>query len=201
MCLNPSIPKDNSAEIARQQEEARQARIRSGQSQIDQTFSQFGDPYFAERQQAYTDYYTPQLDDQYQKAYKNLVYSLGRSGNLNAGTGATQLGDLKKRYETNLTDIGGRAVGFADQSRAEIEAAKNELYQQNRAAADPSAAASSAAARAGILSSAPQFSPLADIFGDVASNAGNVLALEAKGYPGFKTGLFDVPKNTVRTVR
>ena len=201
MCFSPSIPKDNSAEIARQQEEERQGRIRAGQAKIDETFTQFDDPFYTGRQQAYSDYYAPQLEDQYTKAYKNLVFNLSRSGNLNAATGANQLDEVKNTYQTNLSDVGSRAVSFADQQRAEIEAAKNELYSQNRGAADPSAAASSAAARAGILSSAPQFSPLANVFGDVVQNSGRVLALESKGYPGFKSGLFDTPSSTVRTVR
>src|SRR3546814_1150118 len=73
----------DAAEAARRDEEARQARIRAGMGQIDQTFSQFNDDYFDTRSKAYLDYATPQLEDQFAKAKEQLIFALSRGGNLN----------------------------------------------------------------------------------------------------------------------
>src|SRR3546814_6851919 len=50
MCIGGKTPKDNSAEIARQQEEARQQRIRDGQSAIDTNFAQRSEEHTSELQ-------------------------------------------------------------------------------------------------------------------------------------------------------
>jgi len=54
MCLGGDVPKDNSAEIARTAEAARQGRIGEGRSAIDQSFSGFDDNFFTGYQNDYT---------------------------------------------------------------------------------------------------------------------------------------------------
>src|SRR3546814_8539380 len=100
MCIGGKTPKDNSAEIARQQEEARQQRIRDGQSAIDTNFAQFNDPYFDDYRQDYMAYYQPQLDRQYQNARRKSVLGLHSTGNLSSSAGAGKLGDLRSEEHT-----------------------------------------------------------------------------------------------------
>src|SRR3546814_21199857 len=88
MGIGGKTPKDNAAEIARQQEEARQQRIRDGQSAIDTNFAQFNDPYFDDYRQDYMAYYQPQLDRQYQNARRKSVLGLHRTGNLSSSRSA-----------------------------------------------------------------------------------------------------------------
>jgi len=202
MCLpSASVPKDNSAEIARQEEAARQARITEGEAKIGEAFGQFDDPFYASREKSYTDYYFPQLEEQYNDARRKLVLSLAGSGNLNSGSGAGEMADLTKAFETQRSTTAGSALDFGNTTRSNVEAARQELIAQNRAAADPSAAASSAMARAGVLTPLPAFSPLGDIFASLISSAAIPLAAESKGYPGFKTGLFSADSSAVRTVK
>src|SRR3546814_9115062 len=89
----------DAAEAARRDEEARQARIRAGMGQIDQTFSQFNDDYFDTRSKAYLDYATPQLEDQFAKATEQLIFALSRGGNLNSSVAGERLADLTQQNE------------------------------------------------------------------------------------------------------
>src|SRR4051812_7589173 len=102
MCVSglfgASVPKDNSADIARQEEEARQGRIKTGTESIDSAFSQFNDPYFEKYQNDYTSNYTPQLSDQYNEAYRKMVLGLSHNGNLSSSEGARTIGNLKKTF-------------------------------------------------------------------------------------------------------
>ena len=56
---------DGGAAEARRQEELRQARIREGMQNIESAFSPFNDQYYAGKAKAYSDYYLPQLKQQF----------------------------------------------------------------------------------------------------------------------------------------
>jgi hypothetical protein len=200
MCLTPDPPKDNSAEIARQEEEARQAKIRTGRASIDKNFGQFNDPYFKKVGADYSGAYMPDLEDQYSHARKKLILSLARSGNLNASAGAKQMGNLDESYQKNRVLISDRALAAEKAARANVEGARSELYSQLSASADPSAAATSAAARVAALSAPPVYSPLGDLFANFLNSTSNAVAAERAGYPGLKTGLFSAPKNSSQTI-
>lgn len=176
MC-GPKPKKDNSAEIARQEEAARQARIQQGQQGIDQAFAGFDDPFFQGYQNQYSSYYAPQLDDQYSQAVKRLTLQLARTGNLTGSTGADQLSRLKQGYDTQKLGISNQAVDAANQLRGKIDSQKSQLYADNRAAADPSSAAAAAASAAQYLQPTAPTSPLADVFGSFFQNLGNNAAI------------------------
>lgn len=179
----PSPPKDNSAQITRQQEEERQGRITQGQTAIDDAFGGFNDDFYSGYQNDYLGYYTPQLSDQYDDARKRLTLQLARSGNLTASTGANQMADLKKFYETQNTGITNRALDAKSTLQSNIDARKSQLYADNRAAADPGNAASAAAAAATSLQPTPPSSPLANTFADFFTNLGNATAVYNNSRP------------------
>lgn len=192
MCLGSKPPKDNSAEIARQEEEARQARIKQGQSAIDTEFAQFDDPFFTNYQNNYTGYYIPQVEDQYQKAREKLTLKLAGSGNLNAGAGADALGDLRSQYELRRGDITNQALDAVNQRKNEIEGIRSDLYNQNRASADPAAAATLAASRSGGLVTPPAYTPIGDLFGNLLQNyAINVAAGSRNDKTNLPSSLFN----------
>ena len=196
-----SPPKDNSAEIARQQEAERQERISAGRTKIDETFSQFDDPFYEGRQKSYTGYFMPQLDDQYHDANRKLTLSLARTGNLNSGSGARQIGDLRENYELNRGMVADKALDFGNKARTDVENARQDLYTTNRASADPSGAAASALARVGTLTTAPAFSPLGNVFADFINNISRGVKYEREGYRGLNTGLFPADKKSWETVQ
>jgi hypothetical protein len=178
MCVSsPKPPRDNSAEIARQQEAERQARIAQGQSTIDQEFGNFNDDFFNTYQQDYMGYYSPQLEDQYGDARKRLTLQLAKTGNLTSSAGANQLRDLTEYYNTQNTGITNQALDAVNTLRGNIDQRKSQLYADNRAAADPGNAAAAAQAAAVALKPTPPSSPLANTFADFFNNLGNSVAI------------------------
>ena len=198
MCLpqiKPKLPVDNSAEIARKAEEERQARIVQGTSAIDSAFSGFNDDFYNNYQNTYTDYYYPQLDDQYNDARKRLTLQLAKTGNLTSSAGINQMGDLQEYYNTQRTGITNQALNAANDLRADVDMRKSQLYADNRSAADPGSATSAAASAAAALQPTAPSSPLANTFADFFSNLGNSTALyntsgrqQQTGVQNFNTG-------------
>ena len=197
----PKMPQDNSAAIARQQEEARQAKILEGRNSIDSAFEQFSPEFYDTQTRAYGDYYNPQLTDHFEKARRKLIYDLSRSGNLNSGAGAKKIGELTKSRDLQRGAISGQALDYGNQIRTNVENARSDLYSQNQASADPSAAASGALARAGALTTPPALSPLGDVFASLIDFGRVGIEQEAKGYPGLRTGLFPADKRSIQIIR
>lgn len=180
MCMSSKAPKDNSAEIARQAENERQARIAEGQSSIDSAFNGFNDDFYNNYQTTYSDYYTPQITDQYSDAVKRLTLQLAQSGNLTGSVGATQLADLKKTYDTQSLALTNQGLDATNQLRQSVDARKSQLYTDNRASADPGNAASAAASAAQYLQPTAPTSPLANVFSDFFAQLGNNAAIKAQ---------------------
>jgi hypothetical protein len=72
-----------------------------------------------------------------------------------------------------------------------VEKNRSELASQLQASADPSAAATSAAARAELMSAPPTFSPIGNLFSRLTDLATTDVAARNAGYPGFGTGLYN----------
>lgn len=216
MCLRSvfggSQPRDNSAEILaeqnrvaeetarqqaeqrRQEEEARQARIREGQGAIDSNFAQFDDGFYRGVEGAYTDYYMPQLEDQFGKARDKLMFALARSGNLNASAGASQLGELQERRNQQALDIANQAGGQATALRGNVERTRGELASQNAASADPTVMTPLAMGRATELRAPQPLSPMGQIFADLVNTTATGVDIERQGYgPGFGLGIGPKP--------
>jgi hypothetical protein len=178
--MGGGMPSDNSAEIARKQAMARETRVNEGRGAIDQAFTQFDDPYFEGQQKQFTDFYTPQIEDQYKAARRGLTLDLARSGNLNSGAGARQLAGLEGKYRDTRTQYADQAMDYGNQRRSDVEGERSKLYQYNLSAADPSAIGSAVQAGVGALDVPPSFSPLGAMFQDFASNANT--AIKQKRY-------------------
>lgn len=169
----PAPVVDNSAEIARKQEEERQAAILEGKGRIDTAFSRFTPEYYGGIKQSYLDYYNPQLEKQYKDALENLTYSLARSGNALSSTSSEQKGDLFGAYEDKRREITDRAAQAAANARAQVESQKSNLYGLNSSSADPALAASRASAAAVDLEAPQTYSPLGDVFASFINTAAN----------------------------
>lgn len=190
MCTSKP-PKDNSAEIARQQEAARQARITEGQSVIDNAFANYNDDFYNNYQQDYLGYYTPQLNDQYNDARKKLTLQLAQTGNLTGKVGADQFADLENFYNQQQLDLTNRAQGATNDLRSNVDSRLSQLYADNRAAADPGSATSAATSAAQALQPSAPTSPLGAVFGNFFSDLGNVAAIQNRNqtYSGQGSGV------------
>ena len=183
------------AKQARADEAARQARIREGTASIDNTFSQFDDNFYNGRQQAYLDYASPQLEDQYAQAQKELSYALARSGTLDSSVRASKLSDLQKLYDTQQRSVADQALGYANDARNNVEQARNSLITTLNSTADADAAAKAALGQAATLTAPQTFSPLSQLFADFTSGLNTQAAAEKAAAstgvtPRYNTGLF-----------
>jgi hypothetical protein len=152
---------------AAKRERQRQDRIRTGVASINDTFAPFNDDFFAGRSKAYVDYATPQLKDQYQNSYRNLVTALHRSGILQSTEGARRMGELQKQYKRNQQGVIDTSVDVANNARTNIENSRSALISDLQVTADPSSALQAAQARQAVFAANPTFQPLANLFTDV----------------------------------
>lgn len=193
------------AELARQEEEARQARIREGTDKINTTFGQFNDDFFDGIRTSFIDFARPQLDDQYNDAREDLTFALARSGTLDSSMRGEQSADLQKKYDLNLQDITDQARSYETEARTDVEKARGDLVTMLQATGDATGAANAALSRAAILAKPPSYSPIGQLFQDAASAFSTQAALEkswALGLgpkPKYTTGLYGTPSDSVKT--
>ncbi len=172
-----SAPKDNSAELARQAEATRQARITTGTGSINSAFSGFDDSFFSGIENDANAFFNPQIDRQFDNTREGLIKNLARSGNLNASTGARQLADLDRAGQEQRATFADKARSIASGVRTDVEGNRSNLLASLQASADPAAAAATANAQAASLSAPQQFSAIGDLF----SNFGNIAATQFEG--------------------
>jgi hypothetical protein len=157
----------------------------------------FDDNFFSGRRQAYIDYASPQLEEQYGDAQKQLTYALTRSGNLDSSMRADKSAELQKMYDLNKQKIADDALSYETQSRNAVEDARSNLIATLNATGDAQGAANAALARSQALSQAPAYNPLSQLFTDFTAGLGTQAAMEraeAASQGGYKskynTGLF-----------
>jgi hypothetical protein len=103
----------DSGKDARRAEAERQAAIQAGTAQVNKAFGTFTDDYFGGLQDDYTSYYTPQLEEQFNKARKNLI--LNNPGGSATSSFAQRMSELEKQYREQQGVISGQAVDAATQ--------------------------------------------------------------------------------------
>ena len=194
----------NVAEQARQDELARQQRIREGTSQVNSIFdSQFNDGFYEGQQQRYIDYAMPQVDDQKQKADKELLFAMDRTGQTEGSVRADLAGELQKRYDLQAQKVRDDGLAYGTNARTNVEGARADLISMLNATGDAQGAATSAVARSAALSQPAAYSPLSNLFADFTGALGTQAAAErAYAYgggprPTVSTGLFAPRKGAV----
>jgi hypothetical protein len=199
---------DGGAAQARADEQARQDKIRQGTERIDDIFSQFDDPYYDQRSQAYLGYATPQLADQYTDAQKQLAYSLDRAGTTDSSIRASREAELQKLFETNQRAVNDQALSYSQQARNNVEAARGNLMTTLNSTADADAAAASAVNQAQNLTQPDTYSPLSQLFTQFTNTLGNQARLEQAQQltgglvkPTVNTGLFGSSNSAVKVTK
>lgn len=163
----------------------------------------FNDDFFNRQRQNYIDYASPQLDQQYGDANKQLTFALSRSGLLDSSVRGEKAGDLQRAYDLNKQKIADDALSYETQSRNAVEDARANLISMLNATGDAEGAANAALARSQALSQAPSYSPLTSLFADFTSGLGAQAAAE-RSYaaggprPAMVTGLFGTPSAAVQ---
>jgi hypothetical protein len=177
-----SAPKDNSGQVAADQEAKRQANITAGTQAVNDAFSKSFTPgYYTGVTDNYTNYYNPQLDQQYQEALNKLTYQLGQQGILQSTEGDHQLGLLKQSYDTNKATVANNGANAAQTARANVNTQKNALLAQAQQAGDPSALAAQASEAAAAIPSPVSYSPLGSVFAGALGQGTNALSIQQGG--------------------
>jgi hypothetical protein len=169
------------------------------------TAGQFTPEYYNNVQQDYVNYATPQLEDQYGKAQKELTFALARGGNLDSSARAQKEGELQQGYDLNKQKVADDALAYKTKAQTSVEDARANLVSMLNATGDAEGAAKSALSRASALSQPAAYSPLSSLFADFTAGLGTQAALEkANYYSGgqtgarYSTGLFTPSSSAVK---
>jgi hypothetical protein len=190
------------AQQQRADEQARQARINTGMSSIDSTFSGFDDNFYKNRQQAYIDYAMPEVQRQAAAAHRALVYALARNGNLDSSGAIRKDQDLTTDTNKAALEVGNQALDQSNQTRSQIENIRSGIVAQLNATGDDQAAANSALRQTQNLNMPQGFSPMGQMFSDFLSGVSQIGSNDANGYSGFVGGrpLFGSSRGSSRVV-
>lgn len=175
------------AKYYREQEQARQERIRKGTKSINETFGQFDDTFYDGQKQAYLDYAMPQLEDQRGEAAKDLTFALARSGQLEGSARADLAAQLQKQYDLQAQNVADQALDYRTKAQTNVENARTDLVSTLNATGDAQNAANSAIARASALSQPAAFNPLTSLFADFTGALGTATAAERARQYGWGT--------------
>ena len=154
-------------ESAAQTEARRQKKVDAGLKEIEKVFGQYDQDFYDKSQDAYLDYYEPQLEDQYKKGLRDLKFALARGGRFGSSTEVDKKAGAAQDLGFQKSELASGAIGAADKSQAAVNAAKKEMTQLNQINANPQLAASLAQSQAGILNQPPKYDQLLDVFGDI----------------------------------
>jgi hypothetical protein len=177
---------DGGAAQARADEQARQDRIKKGVGNINQKFDKFDDGFFKGRGQAYTNFATPQVNDQYKQVSDQLAFSLARTGLDQSSEKARQGGVLMRDNALARQTLAEGATTEATKARQAVEDQRNSLISQVNMTADPEMAAQNALRSAGIMEQQQAFNPVANLF---ANTTGMLGAAQQSGYYSGGPGL------------
>lgn len=168
------------AEKQRADEEARQGRVREGADKINQTFAGYDDDFYKGITQNYLDYATPQVEDQFKDAARQLRITLARNSMLNSSVNVDRKAKLQEDFNNAMREQSIKGKQFANATQQNLEAAKTDLLSQNQNIADPILIAQSAANRANAAAELPPYSPLGDLFAGAAEGFATQLQLEQR---------------------
>jgi len=148
----------------KEQERQRQLRITEGRGKINDAFGRFNNDYYAGYGNEITNYYTPQIDEQYRGAMGSARAALKNRGMDQSTVAASAFGDLFRDRNRATMKVANDASASIGQLRGNVERTKTDLYSLNESAADPAAANARASAEASAIVAPPQVSPIGQIF-------------------------------------
>jgi hypothetical protein len=185
---------DTYARQAREDETARQERIKTGTADVNAKFAGFNDSFYKQREQEYKNYAEPQLREQMKGESNNLAFNLARSGLTDSSERSRNEGELQRQFSQAKADIANAALDQSNQAKQRTEQNRADLLAQLNATGDAASVGSQAVNRAGLLASQQAFSPIGHMFSATTGLLGN--AARAGYYDrnapgiGAYTGLF-----------
>jgi hypothetical protein len=160
------------AERARAEETARQGRIATGMTSIANVFGGM-QPVLDQRRQAMTDFYVPQLQQQFKTARDDLTFGLARAGQLTSSTAGQKQADLGQTFALNRANIDSTIAADQASTRGRMEQQRQALEAGLRSSGDATAASNAALSTATTFrQDAPTLNPLGHIFYGLSEGIG-----------------------------
>lgn len=202
MCLGGGSNRAMEEEYQRQlaEEEARQARITQGKENIDAAFAGYGDDFYRGIAADYMNYATPQIDDQYVDAMKNLRIALDRSGLLQSSERIERENDLKKKLAAQELAAARKGESIANAMRTNLANVKSNLLTQNASLADPTLIASTAANQIMANTQVPEYNPLTNLFANATEGLATQAQLEARNKNRYEMAQLFAPTDSSRII-
>ena len=187
------------ARAARDEELAREERIRTGTQVIRHNFANsFNDAYYKKLEGLGYQSLQPDVDNQYNDSLRQLKAALTRNGLL----GSSARGEAEARLDTQRVSANQKVT---DEVRGALNARKMDVANSEMAAigqlqqsADPSSAAAQAATLTAANTAAPRWSPLGQVFTDATAGLATQADLERSGANRYNFGVSNWGNNIRR---
>jgi len=153
----------------RQEQQAREQRIKSAQQEIQHGFAGFNPAFYEGRRQAFLGQALPQLGEQYNQARRNLATMLANRGLLQSGAAGQLQGSLQQELGKQKQLVAGQATDEANRLRAAVSDQQSQLLSQAISGLDPSLARSQALSSAGNIMAQSPAAQVGNMFGDWAN--------------------------------
>jgi hypothetical protein len=149
---------------ARANAEERARRVSAATQQVDSIFApQFTDDWYNQNKTAYSNYYVPELQRQYERAQQQLTMNLAQVNPYGSSANNQQFADLQRAYNDQYGNMLQSADQFASDLRTRVGDARGKALL-NAGDSDLNTILSQAKNQAAAASAVPAFSPLADVF-------------------------------------
>lgn len=125
----------------------------------------FDQAFYDKYKNAYTNYYTPKVQQQAHDAISDAIYGFARAGLRGSTQQNTEITKLEGQRADELANVGNQADQAVRQQREAIATEEQKALGQLQSTEDPEVAANQAmASRTDQLTAAPQLTPLGDLF-------------------------------------
>lgn len=181
---------DTGADDARAEEEARQKRIRDSRASIDTIFDTYDEDFYDRQRNAYLNYATPQVEDQFGDAMRELTFALSRSGKLDSALAARREAKAQKMKDQAMINVNKQGDDLVYTMKGNMEKARGDLYDQASSLADVDAARTLAISNFDTTSKPPIYNPVTDLFVKVTEGMATQADLERRQKSRNDSGLF-----------
>lgn len=205
MCFGGGGDAEKIAKQQRADEVARQNRIKAGMASIGRAFGRFDKGFYNERRKDYVDYAMPDVDRQAGDVRKQLIYALSRTGNLDSSAANEKNAELAAEHAKQRVGVQNEGINQANKLRDAVERTRSGVVAELNATGDASAASASASRAVQNLHQPAGFSPLGNLFLNIANSVSQIGARSGNGYSGFMGGgnqpaLYGAPSGSQRVV-
>jgi hypothetical protein len=167
------------AKRARQEEEARQFRVKVGTNRTREDFAKaFDDKYYEDLMTKTKEAYLPGVERQFAEASKQLRASLLRAGLGNSQVAINKKEDADTAHADAINEVTQRGVGFQNERKKDVAYAENTVLNQLNQTADMGAAFANASAQIANNTKPPAMPMLGQVFTDLGAGLATQADLE-----------------------